>query len=256
MLPHLPDQYTALVVGAGGIGRAVAQQLADDERLGRLIVVTRDVARLTDQTLPENAPRPEIVQADVTTERGIKRLVKHLDGEALHLLFNTVGVLHDAESGEQPSNVAPEKRLESLSYDNLAHLFHVNAATAAMLLSRLVDNLTQAPAIIASLSARVGSIGDNAMGGWYAYRASKAAHNMLIKTAAVEFKRRNPQAILLCLHPGTTDTTLSKPFQARVPQGKLFTPEFVAERLIDVIGKRSPEESGSFWDWNDQPIEW
>ncbi|WP_312845184.1 hypothetical protein [Vreelandella populi] len=110
--------------------------------------------------------------------------------------------------------------------------------------------------MIASLSARVGSIADNNLGGWYSYRASKAAHNMLLKTAAIELKRLNPTSIVLCLHPGTTDTPLSKPFQARVPSEKLFTPDFTAGQLLAVINKRTPEDSGSFWDWAGKRIEW
>lgn len=107
--------------------------------------------------------------------------------------------------------------------------------------------------IIASLSARVGSIEDNRLGGWYSYRASKAAHNMLLKTASIELKRLNKQSVVLCLHPGTTDTSLS---QARVPDEKLFTSLFVAEQLLAVIAQPTPDDSGSFWDWNGQPIEW
>ena len=134
---------------------------------------------------------------------------------------------------------------------------HINAATPALLIAALKPSLQgKHPTIIASLSARVGSITDNGYGGWYSYRASKAAHNMLMKTASIELTRLNKQSIVLCLHPGTTDTSLSKPFQARVPSGKLFTADFVAKQLIDVMAKRSPEETGSFWDWAGESIEW
>lgn len=108
----------------------------------------------------------------------------------------------------------------------------------------------------ASLSARVGSISDNQLGGWYAYRASKAAQNMLLRTFAIEWRRLNRQGCCLLLHPGTTDTGLSKPFQARVPEGKLFTPDFVAERLLTVIAEHGPEDSGQFYAWDGQPIPW
>ena len=104
--------------------------------------------------------------------------------------------------------------------------------------------------------AGVGSIEDNRLGGWYAYRASKAAHNMLMRTAAVELRRLNPDITVVCLHPGTTDTGLSRPFQARVPEGKLFSPAFVAERLLAVLGERASEESGSFYDWAGEPVAW
>lgn len=254
MLEHLPDQYTAVVTGGGGIGRALLARLHQDPRAGRLIAVTRHPERLR-QEAPLDTDRLEIVDADVTTEQGLQTLSDYLTQTPVHLLFNTIGVLHSGQSDPSVA-ITPEKRLEQLSFEALNHAFHVNAATAAMLISTLTDRLIHHPAIIATLSARVGSIGDNELGGWYAYRASKAALNMLMKTASVEFKRRNPQAILLCLHPGTTDTELSRPFQTRVPEGKLFTADFVAERLLAVIDQRTAEDSGTFYDWNDKLIEW
>ncbi|REC95848.1 SDR family NAD(P)-dependent oxidoreductase [Kushneria indalinina] len=254
MPDHLPDQYTAVITGAGGIGRALLARLARDPRAGRIIAVTRHRERL-EQDAQLDCDRLDIVDADVTTEQGLATLSAYLHQIPIHLLFNTIGVLHDGQS-DQSVAIAPEKRLERLSLEALHHAFHVNAATAAMLISTLADRMIRHPAIMATLSARVGSIGDNELGGWYAYRASKAALNMLMKTASIEFKRRNPQAIVLCLHPGTTDTELSRPFQARVPAQKLFTPDFVAERLLEVINRRTPDDSGAFYDWNDTPIEW
>ncbi|WP_456269918.1 SDR family NAD(P)-dependent oxidoreductase [Kushneria sp. AK178] len=254
MLDHLPDHYTAVITGGGGIGRALLSELLQDPRAGRIVAVTRHRERLAqDSRLEEN--RLEIVEADITSDAGLATLDDYLSKTPIHLLFNTIGVLHDGQN-DQSITMSPEKRLERLSFETLNHAFRVNAATAAMLISTLTDRLTRHPAIIATLSARVGSIGDNDLGGWYAYRASKAALNMLMKTASIEFRRRNPQAILLCLHPGTTDTDLSRPFQARVPEQKLFTPEFVAGRLLAVIDQRTPEDSGAFYDWNDTPIEW
>ncbi|SFH35072.1 SDR family NAD(P)-dependent oxidoreductase [Modicisalibacter xianhensis] len=246
MLRHLPENYTAIVTGAGGgIGHAMIDTLLDDPRLGRLHAVSRN-------TVERDDPRLRSVMADITDERGLDALTQSLAGEPVHLVFNAIGTLHDEARGIQP-----EKRLEDLSFDALMHLFHVNAATPIMLIKALSPSLKGShPALVTSLSARVGSIGDNGLGGWYAYRASKAAHNMLLHTAAVELKRLNRQAIVLSLHPGTTDTGLSKPFQARVPEGKLFTPQFVAERLIAVMDERTIEDSGSFWDWAGQPIAW
>ncbi|MFC0339049.1 NAD(P)-dependent dehydrogenase, short-chain alcohol dehydrogenase family [Kushneria avicenniae] len=254
MLDHLPEQYTAVIIGGGGIGSALLARLLQDPRAGRIVAVTRHRERLAqDERL--DIDRLDIVEADVTSDEGLQTLSEYLQKAPVHLLFNTIGVLHDGQS-DQSVAMAPEKRLERLSFEALQHAFHINAATTAMLVSTLADRLTRHPAIIAALSARVGSIGDNELGGWYAYRASKAALNMLMKTASIEFRRRNPQAILLCLHPGTTDTELSRPFQARVPDGKLFTTEFVADRLLEVINQRTPEDSGAFYDWNNTPIEW
>lgn len=247
MFAHLPHSYTAIVTGAGGgIGHAIVHALLKSSRLGRLIAISRDKslnfddARVTTQSL------------DLTQEGDRHRLKQSLGDQPVHLLFNAIGTLHD----EQLS-IWPEKRLEQLSADALAHLMHVNASTPILLIAALTASLQgKHPVIVASLSARVGSIGDNGFGGWYSYRASKAAHNMLMKTASIELARLNKRSIVLCLHPGTTNTALSEPFQTRVPEGKLFTPVFVAQRMVDVIAKRTPEDTGSFWDWDGQPIEW
>ena len=137
------------------------------------------------------------------------------------------------------------KQLDEVSF---AQVMHINAAPPALLLAALKPSLQGKHAtIIASLSARVGSITDNGYGGWYSYRASKAAHNMLLRTAAIELKRLNKQSIVLCLQ---------KPFQARVPTEKLFSAEFVVKQLIDVMAKRSQETTGSFWDCAGEPIDW
>ena len=110
-------------------------------------------------------------------------------------------------------------------------------------------------AVFASLSARVGSIGDNRLGGWASYRASKSALNMLLRTAAIEHRRRWPESIIVGLHPGTVDTPLSSPFQGRVPDGKLFTPAYSVQRLLDVLNGLDAADSGGFFAWDGQPIE-
>lgn len=246
MLSHLPNDFTAIVTGAGGgIGKAIVKALLASDQAGEVIAVSRS-------PLPYDAPRLTALTADVTTERGIEELAQLVNKRPVHLLFNAIGTLHDDDL-----HLQPEKRLEQFNAASFAHVMHINAATPARLITALKPSLQGThPAIIASLSARVGSITDNAFGGWYSYRASKAAHNMLMKTASIELARLNKQLIVLCLHPGTTDTALSKPFQARVPNEKLFTPDFVAEKLLQVMSKRTPEDSGSFWDWAGEPIEW
>ena len=246
MLPHLPKDFTAIVVGAnGGIGYAVLHKLLSDAQVGSVLAVSRS-------PITFKHPKLDAITADITTTAGRNTLSETLNGRPVHLLFNAIGMLHDATQGVQP-----EKRLEQFDEDAFAQVMHINAATPALLLAALKPSLQgKHPVIIASLSARVGSITDNGYGGWYSYRASKAAHNMLMKTAAIELTRRNKQSIVLCLHPGTTDTALSKPFQARVPTEKLFTTEFVAGQLLEVIAKRTPTDTGSFWDWAGEPIPW
>ncbi|WP_110685853.1 SDR family NAD(P)-dependent oxidoreductase [Salinicola aestuarinus] len=246
MLDQLASRFTALVTGAGGgIGGAMIERLLETTEVGKVYAISRRPTAFGDE-------RVIGIQADITTADGLSQVAASVGDEPLHLLFNTVGMLHDPAG-----NIAPEKRLESLDAAALATLFHVNASTPALLIKALSRSLKGGhPALVASLSARVGSIEDNGFGGWYGYRASKAAHNMLLRTAAIELARYNRQAIVLCLHPGTTDTRLSEPFQASVPEGKLFTPAFVADSLLQVMTDRRPEESGSFWDWAGKRIPW
>lgn len=246
MFSHLPSNFTAVITGAnGGIGSAITGALLASAQVGEIIAVSR-------RPLNTDHPRVKPLAIDITNEQGRMALCQQLNGRPIHLLFNAVGTLHD-----EALNIHPEKRLEQLSEASLAHLMHINATTPALLISALKGSLQgQHPTVVASLSARVGSITDNQLGGWYSYRASKAAHNMLMKTLSIELTRLNKQSIVLCLHPGTTNTSLSAPFQARVPNGKLFTPEFVASQLLKVISERTPEDTGSFWDWAGKSIAW
>ncbi|TVU72667.1 MULTISPECIES: SDR family NAD(P)-dependent oxidoreductase [Cobetia] len=253
---RLPAGFSALVIGAsGGIGQAMVEELLAHSRCARVLAVGRDTSRL-----PRH-PALMTLDVDLTTDDGMAALGKWLaatlddeqqQGQPPALTLNAMGLLHDEES-----ELWPEKRLEDLDMSALIRVHQVNAFVPALLLSLLAPRLRRrTPLIFASLSARVGSISDNRSGGWYAYRASKASHNMLLHTAAIEIARRNPEALLVALHPGTTDTGLSAPFQARVPAGKLFSAGFVARRLLTVAGELSPEVSGGFHDWAGKPIAW
>ena len=146
---------------------------------------------------------------------------------------------------------------EMYQYINLLRSMTINAA----LLPRLAQAYGRAlrhdePAILASLSARVGSIEDNHLGGWYSYRASKTALNQLLRTLAIEAKRTHPELCITSIHPGTTDTDLSRPFQGNVPDGKLYTPAQSARRILDVVLSGTPEDSGRFMNWNGEALPW
>lgn len=166
----------------------------------------------------------------------------------LDLVIVANGILHDDDA-------FPEKSLRDLSADKFHHLFEVNSIVPALIAKHFLPKLNRnGPAIFAALSARVGSISDNRLGGWYAYRASKAALNMIIKNAAIEVSRRNKQAIIVGLHPGTVDSDLSKPFQGNVPERKLFEPEFSAAKLLDVLENLKPEDTGNCFDWEGKQV--
>jgi NAD(P)-dependent dehydrogenase (short-subunit alcohol dehydrogenase family) len=139
----------------------------------------------------------------------------------------------------------------------MARLFAVNTIGPALIAKHMLPKLPRdRPAVFAVLSARVGSIGDNRLGGWHGYRASKAALNMLIANLAIEMRRTHPLAVIVALHPGTVATSLSEPFQAGVAADKLFSPETSATHLLNVIDRLSPEDSGSFLAWNAERLPW
>lgn len=239
-----------LVTGASrGIGLALVHQLLQRRDIGQVFVVAR---RAPPGGWPEDA-RLVPMLADLTDEQALTTLAADLVKrcERLDMLINTVGFLHE-EQGQQP-----EKSLRQVTLAALQHSFSINAAVPVLLAKALLPLLRgKHRCVFATLSARVGSIGDNRLGGWYAYRASKAAQNMLMRTFAVEWQRLNPQGVCLLLHPGTTDTQLSQPFQANVPPGRLFTPDYAAQRLLAVIAERGPEDTGQFFAWDGKVIPW
>tara|TARA_R110000796_G_scaffold251533_1_gene383177 strand:- start:23168 stop:23926 length:759 start_codon:yes stop_codon:yes gene_type:complete len=239
-----------LITGASrGIGLALVQQLLRRRDIGQIFVVARHAPQ--DDWPADSRLVPML--ADLTDEQALAALAADLAArcERLDMLINTVGFLHE-EQGQQP-----EKSLRQVTLAALQHSFSINAAVPILLAKVLLPLLRgKHRCVFASLSARVGSIGDNRLGGWYAYRASKAAQNMLMRTFAVEWQRLNRNGICLLLHPGTTDTELSRPFQANVPEGKLFTADYVAQRLLAVIAERVPEDTGQFFAWDGKTIPW
>ena len=166
------------------------------------------------------------------------------------MVIYCVGVLHN-------QNLSPEKSLRQINPENLIYSFQVNSIGAVLLAKHLMPlfNKTER-SIFASISAKVGSIGDNRLGGWYGYRASKAALNMFLKTTAIEYNRRCPKTIVVALHPGTTDTRLFQPFQKNVPTGKLFPVEKTVHLLSQVISNLEQKDSGEFFSWDGSQLPW
>lgn len=165
------------------------------------------------------------------------------------LVIVATGILHNG------ADLQPEKSLRDLSAEKFQTIFNANTIFPALAAKHFLPLLHKDKrSVFAALSARVGSISDNHLGGWYAYRASKAALNMVINNASIEMARRYKQAIIVGLHPGTVDSSLSKPFQSHVKEGKLFTPDFAAEKLISVLEGVSPDDSGKCFGWDGQEI--
>ena len=247
----------AVVIGAShGIGLAMVRDLLDRAQVRRVYAASRQ-ALLSDElnALTElHGERLQILSVDSTREADIVRLANEVRerDQRLHWLINCAGILHDTSR-----NIRPEKRLEQVDTAQLEALFRLNAFAPILLAKHFLPLLSHdQPACFASLSARVGSIADNQLGGWYSYRASKAAQNQFIRTFAIEAQRRAPNLTCLALHPGTTDTGLSKPFQKNVAEGKLFSPAFVASHLLDLVFNRPTTDSGRFLAWDGSEIPW
>jgi len=246
----------ACVIGASrGIGLEFVRQVAAQPRIALVHAGCRDPGHADALVaLAREQPKLRIIAIDVADEASIANACTAITASSprLHLVVNTAGVLHDTTLGMQP-----EKRLVEVRSDTLAHAFAVNGAGPLLIAKHLEACIpTRERAIFASISAKVGSIGDNRLGGWYAYRASKAAQNMALKTLAIEWARSRRQAVVVALHPGTTDTDLSRPFQANVPQDKLFTTERCVRQLLGVIDRLQPADSGRFYGWDGSELPW
>ena len=229
----------AVVIGAsGGVGGALVEAL-----LAQGVETVHALSR-SDAAAP---PRATPGRIDLEDEASIAAAAARVGGP-IDLVVVATGLL-------QGPGITPERSYRSLSAETLARAFAVNSIGPALAAKHFLPLLPRKRrAVFACLSARVGSIGDNRLGGWYAYRASKAALNMLVKTAAIELRRTAPEAICVALHPGTVDTALSAPFQRGVAEGKLFTPATSAAHLLQVIAGLTPEQSGGCYAWDGQPI--
>tara|TARA_B100000579_G_scaffold426780_1_gene434468 strand:- start:292 stop:1011 length:720 start_codon:yes stop_codon:yes gene_type:complete len=166
----------------------------------------------------------------------------------LDMVIVTTGILHEGE-------LMPEKSLRDLSEKKIQRIFEVNTVVPLLIAKHFLPKMNrETKSIFAALSARVGSISDNKLGGWYSYRSSKAALNMVIKNLAIEISRSNKKAIIVGLHPGTVDSNLSKPFQGNVPNGKLFTPEYSTQKLLEVLSSLTSKQSGKCFAWDGKEV--
>jgi NAD(P)-dependent dehydrogenase (short-subunit alcohol dehydrogenase family) len=233
--PASAQPPTAVVIGAsGGIGAALLERVMRDGDFARVIPLGRTTTPPLD--LGSEASIAAAAAAVAAT------------GGALRLVIDATGFLHG-------DGVAPEKSWRELDAAHMATAFAINAIGPALLMKHFLPLLPRAgSAVFATLSARVGSIGDNALGGWYSYRASKAALNQLVRTAAIELRRSRPEAICVALHPGTVATALSAPFAKT--NLEVRTPAEAAAALLATIARLQPADTGRFLDYAGQPIVW
>jgi NAD(P)-dependent dehydrogenase (short-subunit alcohol dehydrogenase family) len=238
-----PDLRVIIIGASGGIGRGFLDQFERSLQVSQVFALSRSADAGTQGKVTSLA-------FDLTNEDNIAasaELLRH--SGKFDLILVATGLLQD-------DGITPEKNMRAITRESLLKSFEINTIGPALCAKYFLPLLHRdRKTVFAALSARVGSISDNRLGGWYAYRASKAALNMVIKTLSLEFTRRYPHAVICGLHPGTVDTSLSAPFQGNVPDGKLFTPEFSAEKMIRVIDDLSSEHSGYLFAWDGKKIE-
>ena len=235
----------AAVFGAsGGIGGAIADLLEVREGM----TVYRGSRRVYEGS---NPPDNGFIY-DLGDETSIAAAADTIGAAGpLDLIVVATGIL------QRDPDIRPERSWKQIDGDAMAQVLAVNTIGPALIAKHFLPLMaSETKSVFAALSARVGSIGDNGLGGWHSYRASKAALNMLIKNFAIELGRRNRNGICVALHPGTVDTGLSKPFQSNVPSEKLFEPERAARQLLGVIDGLTPADNGGFYAWDGKPISW
>lgn len=233
-----------VIGGSGGVGAAIVQALCEATEVLTVVATYR-------RSQPEKQhAKLSWVCADTTTEASLERLAEQLGELELspNFVLNCTGVLHTEQFG-------PEKTWRHLRSDVMQEVFAVNAFGVALLGKHLLPLFPRkGRSVFASISARVGSVSDNRSGGWYSYRASKAAHNMFVKTLSLEARRKHPQLVCVSLHPGTVDTELSAPYTRRYDPNKLFSAARSAQCLLDVLTGLGADDTGGFFAWDGQPI--
>ena len=237
----------AVVIGAsGGIGGALVEALRQDIRFDHVAALSRGQPRgwVDDD-------RATWTAADILDELSLTSAAQRIGAlGAPTLIIVATGMLHG-------DGVTPEKSLRALDAHAVTTLFQVNAIGPA-LTARYLLPLTPRDriSVFAALSARVGSIEDNALGGWYGYRASKAALNMLIRTAAIEYRRDHPLGVCVAMHPGTVGSALSAPFLSKRPSDQVFSAQTAAGHILKVLDGLGPADSGRFYAWDGSSIPW
>lgn len=234
----------AVVIGSsGGIGTALVDQLVRKSN-AHVHALSRAPGKLT---------KPNLITGNIdfedemTIEASASAVLKYGPPD---LIIVATGMLSAGDA------VSPEKSLRQQSIENFEQLFRINTIGPALVAKHFLPIMPRSGrAVFAALSARVGSISDNRLGGWHSYRASKAALNMLVKNYAIELRIKNDESICVALHPGTVDTALSRPFQNNVPEEQLFRPAQSAKFLLDVIEQLRPSDSGDIFDWAGEQIQ-
>ena len=242
------DKNAPLSVCLIGAQSTIAQAIAEDLRRLNAAVSLTGIQR---SAVSEDSAFGSVWVTDYS-ESSLAQLTQTLkqDNQRFDLIISCLGLLHQGE-------LQPERSLQDLSLEALETLFHVNTFLPALCLKYFSPLLKpNQESVFCFLSAKLASISDTQLGGWYTYRASKAALNMLIKTASIEIKRKAPQSIIVTVHPGTTTSPLSAPFTQRRSAELIYTPAQTARRILTLIEQHKPQDSGQFFNWDGQALPW
>ena len=247
------DKIAVVCGGSKGIGKAIVDRLLEDAQYSVIYSVSR--TKPNDKLLYSKAQKHSSeyieISCDVESPEEVQSLCVSIQkrSQSVHLLVNTVGFLWNAQ-------YMPEKNIRDVGLEQLLLSVQKNTWPSLSLIQNLLPVLRHKEELkIAFFSARVGSISDNNLGGWYSYRISKAALNMAMRNISIELSRRNPRLCCFGYHPGTVDTNLSRPFTKRYTKNPIFTPQQAAEFFCSVVQPRKPEENGLFFDWKGEVVE-
>ena len=234
----------AIIGSSGAIGNAVSNNLLNDDSVEIIYKFSRS------KSIDEN-PKVKNIFLDIEDEESVKSSVEQIPSNIkFDLVFVATGILHNDKE------IFPEKSIKDINIEKLKKVILVNTIGPTLVGKYFIPFLKKnEQSVFAFLSARVGSISDNKLGGWYAYRASKTALNQIIKNFSIEVNRTNKNAIFVGLQPGTVKSFLSKPFERNVKADNLFTPEYSAEKMLQVINELTPNDSGKVFAWNGEEIQ-
>ncbi len=239
-----PQANVAVIGASGGIGSALTKALCADPAVERVHAIARSSVLVASDKI-------HYIPLNFADERSMQKAADEASAdEPIDLLIVASGILHNGA-------LQPEKRLADLDPEQFLEVVRINTVGPALAAKYFLPTMRRGcKTVFAAISARVGSIGDNRLGGWASYRASKSALNMLLKTFAIEQTRSRPQSVVVALHPGTVATGLSEPFRGRVPQHKLFSPEQSAEYLLNVVDGVDSDDTGGFFAWDGKRIDY
>ena len=231
----------AVIGSSGAIGKAFIKQYIKDNSISKIYSISRSPIEISDDRLTH-------IQADISDEKSVEEAAKAIQEKYLDQIIVATGILHTPSFG-------PEKSIRDISANKFVEVLTVNTIGPALVGKFFLPLLNnKSKSVMAFLSARVGSISDNKLGGWYSYRASKSALNQIIKNFSIEIKRTNSHAVIMGLQPGTVKSKLSEPFQKNVKEGSLISAEESVSKLVKVIEKSSNIENGSLVGWDGQII--